>query len=115
MLRRSRRMLLCRWLGLGLIFRSLRRGFLGGGWLWLRLRLRLRVGATIIEPPLGVEHAIVFGRKVVVQTTREIELSVTASRALVRYRCYDLLAIVRDGELFAADSGWVNRVAAELG
>ena len=79
------------------------------------LRLWLRVGVTVIEPPFGIEHAIVFTRKVVVQTTGEIKLSITASRAFIRYNGPDLLAIVRDGDLFAADSRRVNRVAAELG
>ena len=82
---------------------------MSGGGLWLR------VGVIIIEPPLGVEHAIVFTRKVVEQTTGEIELSITASRALIRYNGSDLLAIVRDSDLFAADGRRVNRVAAELG
>jgi hypothetical protein len=84
---------------------------LSRGWLWLWLW----VGVTIVEPPLGVEHALAFGRKVVEQATREIELSVTAGRALVRCNGSNLLAFVRDGDWFTADSRRVNRVASELG
>jgi len=106
--------LLCRrWLGLGLVSGSRRWGCLGRG--WLRLWLRFRVGVAVVEPPFGVEDAIVVGRKVVEQTTREIEFPVTAGRALVRYNGPNLLAFVRDGNLFAADKRRVNRVASELG
>ena len=109
-LRLARRGLLIRRrrLGLGLFSGGRRRG-LGRRWLWLR------VGTTVVEPPLGVENAVVFARKVVEQATREIEFSVPAGRALVRDNSPSLLAVVRDGDLFTTDSRWVNGVASKLG
>jgi len=113
-LRLGRRSLLLCLLGLGLVSGGRRRRGLGG-WLWLWLWLRLRVGAAIVEPPFGVEDAVIFRCKLGEQATREIELSVTAGRALVCYNGANLLAIVGDGDLLATDSRWVNRIAPELG
>jgi hypothetical protein len=113
-LRLGRRSLLLCLLGLGLVSGGRRRRGLGG-WLWLWLWLRLRVGAAIVEPPFGVEDAVIFRCKFGEQATREIELSVTAGRALVCYNGANLLAIVGDGDLLATDNRWVNRIAPELG